>query len=243
VSSPVKLYQDLQLATVGYGELLRENQKLRSEISLLQTRQLKTESLEHENTRLRGLLESSFKVGEQIQIAELLAINMVPYEQTVVVNKGSNFGVYQGQAVFDSNGVVGQVTRVTPYSAEVTMITDPSHAIPVQVNRNGLRTIAMGTGQNDHLVLPFLPSNADLRVGDLLVTSGLGGGFPGGYPVAEVQTVPTDRNSSGKITARPLAQLDRNRELMLVFSRSRPIPRIPLASSAVEVTKNGNATQ
>jgi rod shape-determining protein MreC len=110
----------------------------------------------------------------------------VPYEHVVVVNKGSRFGVHKKQPVLDANGIVGQVIRSLPLSSEVMLITDPNHAIPVQVNRNGLRTIAIGSGLLDRLNLPFLPNNADIIPGDLLVTSGLGGTFPQGYPVAIV---------------------------------------------------------
>jgi rod shape-determining protein MreC len=223
VSSPTRFVRDLADKLANFKQLTVENERLKQEALLLRTKQLKFAALEQENIRLRGLLETSFKVGEQVLIAELLSINLVPYEHVVVVNKGSRFGVYAGQAVFDGNGAVGQVLRVTPYSAEVMLITDPSHAIPVQVNRNGLRTIAVGTGQIDRLALPYLSTNADVKDGDLLVTSGLGGVFPSGYPVATLSVDPAD----GKLTAHPVAQLDRNRELLLVWSDSQPIPRIP----------------
>jgi rod shape-determining protein MreC len=123
--------------------------------------------------------------------------------------------------------VVGQVLRVTTHNADVVMITDPSHAIPVQINRNGLRTIAVGTGETDHLKLPYLAGSADVQPGDLLVTSGLGGVFPAGYPVARIVSQPSENQGSGKLKAVPVAQLDRNRELLVVRSDSTPLPRIP----------------
>jgi rod shape-determining protein MreC len=229
VSSPTRFFRDLRDAFGAYSELAAENRKLKEEALVLRTRQMKFDALEHENIRLRGLLDNSFKVGEQVQIAEILSVNLVPYEHVVVVNKGSRFGVHPGQAVFDSHGVMGQVLRVTPYSAEVMLISDPSHAIPVQINRNGLRTIAMGTGEMDRLALPYLPGNADVQVGDLLVTSGLGGVFPAGYPVATVAGISENKDKSpfAKIKAVPLAHLDRDREVLLVWSDSKPIPRIP----------------
>jgi rod shape-determining protein MreC len=227
VSSPVRLARDIAENVSSYAKLAAENRQLKDEALILKTKQLKFAALEQENIRLRGLLDTSFKVGEQVLIAELLSINLVPYEHVVAVNKGSRFGVHPGQAVFDGNGVVGQVLRVTPYSAEVMLITDPSHAIPVQINRNGLRTIALGTGQIDRLALPYLPSNADVQVGDLLVTSGMGGVFPPGYPVATVTAIAPQKSPFAKISAVPMAQLDRNRELLLVWSDSQPIPRIP----------------
>jgi rod shape-determining protein MreC len=243
VSAPTRFVEDLVGEVARFSELTEENRRLRDEILVLQTRQLKFAALEQENIRLRGLLDTSFKVGEQVLIAELLSINLVPYEHKVVVNKGSRFGVHPGQAVFDGNGVVGQVLRVTPYSSEVVLITDPSHAIPVQVNRNGLRTIAQGTGQIDRLSLPYLPSNADVKVGDLLVTSGLGGVFPAGYPVARVTAIDPAKSPFGKISAVPVAQLDRNRELLLVWSGSQPIPRIPEANPAPAAPPSTHAAQ
>lgn len=227
VSSPTRFVQDIAENVSGYAELVAENRRLKDEALVLKAKLLKFAALEQENIRLRGLLDTSFKVGEQVLIAELLSINLAPYEHEVVVNKGSRFGVHPGQAVFDGNGVVGQVLRVTPYSSEVMLITDPSHAIPVQINRNGLRTIALGTGQIDRLALPYLPSNADVQVGDLLVTSGMGGVFPQGYPVATVTAIAPQKSPFAKISAVPVAQLDRNRELLLVWSDSQPIPRIP----------------
>jgi len=227
VNGPMRLIRRAKDSLADYSDLAAENQKLRDESLVLKTKLLKFAALEQENIRLRGLLDTSFKVGEQVLISELLSINLVPYEHVVVVNKGSRFGVHPQQAVFDGNGVVGQVLRVTPYTAEVMLITDPSHAIPVQVNRNGLRTIALGTGQIDRLALPYLPSNADVQVGDLLVTSGMGGVFPQGYPVAKVTGIAPQKSPFAKISAVPVAQLDRNRELLLVWSDSQPIPRIP----------------
>ncbi|WP_396662787.1 rod shape-determining protein MreC [Methylocaldum szegediense] len=226
VSSPVRFGQRVIESISTYANLVAENQKLKEEQLVLKTKLLKFAALEQENIRLRGLLDTSFKVGEQVSIAELLSVNLVPYEHIVVVNKGARFGVHVGQPVFDANGVVGQVLRVTPFSAEVMLITDPNHAIPVQVNRNGLRTLALGTGQIDRLALPYLSSNADIQVGDLLVTSGLGGVFPHGYPVATVTEVAPQKTAFAKISAAPVAQLDRNRELLLVWSDSRPVPRI-----------------
>ncbi|WP_240342341.1 rod shape-determining protein MreC [Methylococcus sp. EFPC2] len=227
VSSPVRLFQDLKSIFADNARLRDENEAMAEELAVLNTRLLRFEALEQENIRLRGLLETSFKLGEQVQIAELLAVNLAPYEHVVVVNKGSRFGAYPGQPVMDAHGVVGQVLRVTPYSAEVMLITDPNHAIPVQVNRNGLRTIALGTGQIDKLSLPYLTGNADIQPGDLLVTSGMGGLFPQGYPVATVNAVSSQASPFAKVTATPVAQLDRNRELLLVWSKSEPIPRIP----------------
>ncbi len=232
VHAPARFLRKLSELGSTQTELASENRRLKEEALLLKGRQLKFEALEQENIRLRGLLDSTFKVGDQVLIAEPLSINIVPYENLVVVNKGSRYGIQPGQAVVDGNGVVGQVLRVTTHNADVVMITDPSHAIPVQINRNGLRTIAVGTGQTDRLELPYLAGSADVQPGDLLVTSGLGGVFPAGYPVARIVAPPAGVSPSGKIQARPVAQLDRNRELLVVRSDSTPVPRIPEKTGA-----------
>ncbi|MGH6884702.1 MAG: rod shape-determining protein MreC, partial [Geminicoccales bacterium] len=138
----------------------------------------------------------------------------------IVLNKGTRDGAYQGQAILDAQGIVGQVTRAEPFTSEAVLISDPSHAMPVQVNRNGLRTIAVGTGDIARLALPFLPNNADIRPGDLLISSGLGGGFPAGYPVAQVTEVETAPGQPfANVSAEPMAALNRDREVLLVWSR------------------------
>jgi rod shape-determining protein MreC len=227
VDLPSSLFEHAARSVTSYRALKLENERLREEQVIHQTRLLKFDALEKENIRLRALLENSFKLGEQVLVAELLSVNMAPYEHIVVVNKGTRFGVHPQQPVLDANGVVGQVFRALPFTSEIMLITDPNHAIPVQVNRNGLLTIAMGSGQLNRLILPFLPSNADIRPGDLLITSGLGGTFPQGYPVAIVDEFTTQPDKAfATITATPKALLDRNRELMIVWSQSAPVPLI-----------------
>jgi rod shape-determining protein MreC len=235
IVDPLKYAVDLPSAIVNraseslgsYATLIKENSDLRDEQLVRQTQLLKLEALEKENVRLRALLENSFKLGEQVLIAELLSINTMPYEHILVVNKGTHFGVHPQQPVLDANGVVGQVYRALPLTSEIMLITDPNHAIPVQINRNGLLTIAVGSGQLNQLNLPFLPSNADIRPGDLLITSGLGGTFPQGYPVGVVDEFTTQPNKPfASITATPKSLLDRNRELMIIWSNSTPVPLI-----------------
>jgi rod shape-determining protein MreC len=232
VVDPLKYLVDLPTVAVkqatdsisSYSTLKHENERLREEQFIDKTRLLKFESLEKENIRLRALLENSFKLGEQMLIAELLSINTAPYENIVIVNKGTRFGVHPQQPVLDAYGVVGQVFRAYPFSSEIMLITDPNHAIPVQVNRNGLLTIAVGSGQLNRLNLPFLPNNADIRPGDLLITSGLGGTFPSGYPVGVIDDFTSINNKPyANITATPKAMLDRNRELLIVWSDSSPV--------------------
>lgn len=208
-------------------ELLEDNAKLRSQNLLMQARSLKNADLENENRRLRELLGSSFKVSDRVLIAELYSVDLDPYKHLIRINKTGQHGVYVDQPLLDAYGVMGQVIEVTPAYSTVRLITDPNHSLPVQVSRNGLRTIATGTGKIDELQLPFLPNNADIKEGDLLVTSGLGGTYPPGYPVAMVSQVIRDAERHfAQVTATPLAHLNRSREVLLVWS-GNPVPQPP----------------
>lgn len=205
------------------SRLQKENHSLKKENLLLQGRQQKLAALEAENMRLRDLLDSSFKIGERVLIAELIAVDMDPYRQLVLLNKGSSSGVFKGQPVLQANAVMGQVIHVNRFTSSVLMITDASHALPIQVNRNGLRTVAIGSGRINELELPNLPNNADIVEGDLLVTSGLGGRFPSGYPVAVVTSIIREPGEPfARIKAQPNAHLERAREALLVWTLPLP---------------------
>lgn len=211
--------------------LLDQKRELEKERTLLLAKLQKLQALEAENLRLRNLLDSSFKVGERVLIAELTSVELDPYRQQVVISKGTRSGVFTGQPVLDAQAVMGQVINTSPLHSTVLLITDASHALPVQVLRNGLRTVAVGTGEINRLSLPFLAHNADIQPGDTLVTSGLGGIFPPGYPVAKVSDIsrqPGQHFSS--ISAEPLAHLDRSREVLLVWNIEQNIP----ASSEIQ---------
>lgn len=199
-------------------ELFSHRAELQKENLELHARLQQFEALEAENVRLRGLLDSSFTIGDRVLVAELIAVDLDPFRQQVLINKGSKSGIYIGQPVLDANAVMGQVTHVTPNTATVLLITDAQHALPVQVNRNGLRTIAFGTGIIDRLELPQLPNNAEIEVGDLLVTSGFGGHFPAGYPVAHITEVQREPGRPfATIFATPTAHLERTNEVLLVW--------------------------
>ncbi len=245
-SLPVDVFKSVSGTVISYAELQKENQRLKEVQLINDARLLRLASLEKENIRLRVLLENSFQLGEQVLVAELLSVKLDPYEHTVLVNKGSRFGVHPKQPVLDANGIVGQVVRALPNSSEVMLITDPDHAIPVEVNRNGLRTIAFGTGQPNRLHLPFLANNADIVPGDLLVTSGLGGGFPPGYPVAVVDKFESRPDKSfANIYATPKAELDKSREFLIVWSDSTPVVldehKKSLAPESTETTETDDA--
>jgi rod shape-determining protein MreC len=205
--------------------LLAENSELQRERLEREGRLQRMAALEAENARLRALLESTAKVGDQVLIAEILSVDMDPLRHRIVLNKGSAEGAFVGQALIDAHGVVGQITRDQINSAEALLITDPDHAVPVEIVRNGLRTIAVGTGDLELLSLPFLARNADVQAGDLLVSSGLGGAFPPGYPVATVKSVSGETGEALlTVTARPSAALDRVREVLLVWPQGNIVP-------------------
>jgi rod shape-determining protein MreC len=204
--------------------LTEENDRLTAENREIRLRLLRFDSLEQENQRLREARAGSARVAERSLVAEILRVDLDPYRQRVLVNKGSREDVFVGQAALDATGVFGQVMRVGPVSAEIIMISDPDHAIPVQINRTGVRTIAVGQGQAGNLMLPYLPRNADIVEGDLVVSSGLGGVFPPGYPVAKVGEVRRDPSEPLlSVSAAPLAQLDRDPEVLLVWFDNRVV--------------------
>ncbi len=232
--------------------LLEENARLRLERTQLQAKLQKLSALQVENLRLRELLQSSKKIGIEVLIGELLAVDLEPFTRQIVINKGSNDNVYLGQPLLDAAGIMGQTIHVGPLSSTAMLITDPSHAIPVQVNRNGLRAIVVGTGSPNILEVPYLPNSADIQAGDLLTSSGLGGRFPPDYPVAKVISVYKDPSQSyAVVNAEPTAQLERSREVLLVWTTehsasqktrkaktpgAEETPRIEVAPSTDETT-------
>lgn len=225
--------------------LQEENARLRTQELVLKANLQKLAALQAENVRLRELLDSSFQVGERVLIAEIMAVDLDPYRHEVVLNKGDSYNIYPGQPVVDADGVMGQVLHTGPLTSNAMLITDPNHAIPVQVNRNGLRSIALGIGSLTMLSLPHVPNNADIRVGDLLVTSGLGGHFPPGYPVAKVVSIVRDPGRAfAHIEARPMAKLDRSREVLLIWLArkiDRQVAINPAPDAADAMTQPQNA--
>jgi len=205
-------------------QLIAENENLQRTLLVQDGRLQRMAALEAENRRMRALLESTAKVGDQVIIAGIVSVDMDRLRHRVVLNRGSQDGAFLGQALIDANGIVGQVTRDRGTSSEALLITDLDHAVPVEIVRTGLRTIAVGTGDLERLSLPFMARNADVKVGDLLVSSGLGGTFPPGYPVGTITEV---RGDTGEpflsVAAKPAAALDRIHEVLLVRPSARPI--------------------
>lgn len=233
---PIRVMVDLPTATFGWtreslaerNRLVGENRELRDESLRQRARLQLLASLEAENARLRALLESPARVAHRVQVAEILAVDLDPYRHRIAINRGQQSGVYAGQALLDAEGVVGQVIRVDPLGAEAILISDPSHATPVELTRNGLRTVALGLGDVTRLDLPFLPNSADIRVGDLLVSSGLGDAFPAGYPIARVTRVERRPGEPfARVEAEPTAALNRTRQVLLVWESEADEPPAP----------------
>lgn len=199
-------------------DLRAENERLKIEVLIYQRKQQQMAALAAENVRLRQLLNGKDMLQDKVLIAELVGVSPNPLSHIVMINRGSREGVYEGQPVLDAFGLMGQVVDVDEESSKVLLISDSTHAIPVQVNRNGVRAIAEGTGDLNRLSLRHVSINADIREGDILVSSGLGERFPVGYPVAEVeQVVRNSGQAFARVIARPMARLDRSRHVLLVF--------------------------
>ncbi|HSH41144.1 MAG TPA: rod shape-determining protein MreC [Arenicellales bacterium] len=198
-----------------YNQVVDENARLRFRLQRMQ-------ALELENRDLRRILSAPQRGDTRVLVGQLLEVSLDPYKQTILVNRGAKDGLFVGQPVFDPEGLLGQVSDVMPLTSAVTLITDPGHALPVQVTRHGLRAIAMGTGKPDRLRIVYLTPNDDIRKGDRLVTSGLGGRFPAGYPVARVSEVVEDAGEPFlRVTATPIARIAHNKHVLLVWHGSR----------------------
>jgi len=218
VNLPVEVAQWASNSLVTHNNLLKENDRLKQNHLLLSSKLQRYEVLESENRRLRELLESSFRINDKVLVAELIAVELQSFRRQIVINKGQREGAYDGQPIVDAAGIMGQIVNVGAFSSTVLLITDPNHALPVQVNRNGLRAIAVGTGQNDKLLLEHLPNNADIRIGDLIISSGLGQRFPSGYPVGQIEKISRNPGEPfAKVMIKPSAQLSSSREVLMVW--------------------------
>jgi rod shape-determining protein MreC len=234
VNSPSSAWRTLTSRFEGQAELRAENELLRARERELELQVMRASALEQENAELRQLRDGLPPLIKSWQLAEVINVETNPLRQRIVINKGTRDGVHVNQAVVDGSGVLGQVARVGPWSAEVILLTDPEHAIPVAVVRNALRSIAIGSGNSGELLLPYLAVNSDVKGGDLLVSSGLGGVFPAGLPVARISGVRRESNQLlAQVRAQPLAHVDHDREVILLqFEPSHPdapAPNPPIA--------------
>lgn len=233
---PLRAWEGVSDQFSSRTELMAENERLKAEQLLLQRRLQKLAALTEQNVRLRELLNSAALVDDKVLVGELIGVDPNPYTHRIIIDKGAKDGVFVGQPVLDASGLMGQVVEVMPYSARVLLLTDVTHSIPVQVNRNGLRAIAVGTGNPERLELRYVADTADIKEGDLLVSSGLGQRFPAGYPVATVSKVIHDSGQPfAVVRAIPTAKLNRSRYMLLVFSDTRtPEQRANDAAEAQE---------
>ncbi|MCY9822786.1 rod shape-determining protein MreC [Aeromonas media] len=249
-NAPGTLLDTMSTQVQTRSSLIEQTKQQEQQLFTLRSRLLKLDQLEHENQRLRELLGSPVHKESRKMVAELLSVDSDPFSHQVLINKGALDGVYNGQPVINDQGVVGQVLHVGSTTSRVLLITDSSHGIPVRVLRNDLRAIASGSGELDKLELRNLPRNTDVQVGDLLVTSGLGGRFPEGYPVATVtRSDYVEGKPFAQIEAKPLVALDRLRYLLLLWTDKKPevhdddalapaaTPSAATATSAAEATR------
>lgn len=213
-----------RLAVATQSQLVDENRDLREALLLAQVRLNRMSALTAQNDRLKKLLDVQNELGLGVQLARLIDIDLDPFRHRVVLDAGSAQMIKVGQPVLDAFGIMGQIVEVLPNTSVALLITDPTHAIPVMVRRTGLRTIAYGTGAIDRLQLPNIPISADIKVGDELVTSGLGGRFPMGFEVGKIVEISNDESGMfAAATAEPAAALDRSGEVLLLQDLPQPM--------------------
>jgi rod shape-determining protein MreC len=233
VTTPIYWIADIPSRVLDWGttniqsrsQLIEELEKLGRENLILEGRSQQMSALRAENVRLRSLLNSAALVQGDVLVAELIGVSPDPMSHQLVLNRGAADQVYIGQPLIDADGLLGQVVVVSEFSSRALLITDATHSIPVQINRNGVRAIAEGSGNLGVLEIRHVAATTDIKEGDLLVTSGLGGRFPVGYPVAVVSKIERDPGQSfATVQAHPSAALDRSRYVLLVFTAQSAAP-------------------
>jgi len=238
VDLPFQGVDGLRNYLAGRERLRRENADMQAKLRVANLQLQRFAALAEENRQLRAVREASAGIATKTAIAEIMRIDLDPGRHRVLLNKGASDDLYKGQAVLDADGIFGQVTRVGKFASEAILITDAETATPIRVNRTGLRSIAVGTGDFNKLSLPFITGDADIKPGDLLVTSGLGGIFPPGYPVAQVTVVKRDAAATfAVVEAKPLAHMDHARELLLVWFEPPPTMDIDAAGQKIRSDK------
>lgn len=215
-NTPSDWYRDINKYFSVHNQLLQENYALKQQAFEHQVMLQRLSTIQAENVHLRSLLNGDIPIQPKAVLGEISHMGRDPFTHTVVVNRGSRHKIKAGQAVVDSKGVIGQVTRVYPFTSEVTLITDKELSIPIQIERNQLRAIAFGEGNNT-LDIPYLPANVDIKVGDKLVTSGIDGVYPAGLAIATVTKIQQNSESPfAKIISTPVAEVSNHLQLLLL---------------------------
>lgn len=245
-AAPADWIHDASVAFTQRKQLIDDNRQLRESLLLAEARLNRMHAVTHQNERLKQLLDTQHLLGMHAQLARLIDVQLGPTHDHVMLNVGADEGVHVGQVVIDSHGVMGQVIETLPHASVAMLVTDPRHAVPVMLSRTGLRGIAHGTGDPDQLVVPNLPLSSDVKPGDELVTSGLGGRFPAGFPVGTVTKL--QRDPSGmflEALVKPAAELQRSGEVLLLRDQPDPVgppapaPEAGPPSSLAPVTQKG----
>src|SRR5450432_2494042 len=229
-------------AVTDREQLTEQNAELSRQLMLAEARLKRLTAVHEQNQRLQELLDVQRSIGIGVQLAKIIDVDTDPFRHRLLLNVGANQGVSVGQAVIDAQGIMGQVVETLPNTSTVMLITDPAHALPVTVERTGLRTIARGSGALDTLELPNIPVSADVKVGDRLITSGLGGHFPAGFPVGAIRAIKNDVTGMfAAAAATPSAALDRSGEVLLLHELTDPIgPPSPATAEGPPATLAGD---
>lgn len=241
-SLPSRMWSGVDDELATRQALQDNNERLLRELQIVNARMQRMSAVNDENQRLRDLLNATRNGSLQVQMVSILDVDLNPYRQRIVLNSGTRQGVKVGQAVMDAGGILGQIIEITDNKATALLVTDADHAIPVQVARSGFRSIAFGTGEPNSLLIPDIPQSADIRKGDVLVTSGMGGRFPAGFPVAIIETLnPNDTGLFMVGRAKPAARLDRGLEVLLV-NEIIPSPTAQPTATPAQSTSEADAT-
>lgn len=239
---PSRLGESVRDDAATRARLTEENRRLRNALLVMDARQTRLQVQAEENARLRGLLGAAERGGLDVQLAPILDVDLDPTRQRLMLDAGSRNGVLRGQSVIDAGGLVGQVIEVTPTTAVVLLLTDPDHAIPVAVARTGVRLVAYGTGRSGALELRNVPLSSDVRPGDVIITSGLGGRFPPGFPVGTIKALAPDDNRAFLVgDVATAAQLDRGRDVLLLRENRESVTQPPVATDSVATPDRGGA--
>ena len=246
-NAPSEWYRDIKKYFSVHNQLVQENYALKQQAFEQKVMLQRLTSIDAENTHLRSLLNGNIPIQPKAVLGEISHMGRDPFTHTVVVNRGSHHTIKAGQAVVDSKGIIGQVTRVYPFTSEVTLITDKELSIPIQIERNQLRAIAFGEGNNT-LDIPYLPTNVDIKVGDRLVTSGIDGVYPTGLAVATVTKILQNTESPfAKIICTPVAEVTNHLQLLLLalpeakeaeLIKAEPIESAIAEDKAVKIIDN-----